>query len=82
VINDFFGETVTVSGLITFTDIRSQLADSQLPEIIAFSSNMFNTDGFTLDGVKQSDLPAMLNRDVLIVDELWEEYTLLTNKQC
>jgi NifB/MoaA-like Fe-S oxidoreductase len=78
VTNDFFGDTVTVSGLLTFSDIHSQLKMLKtLPSIIAFSSSMFNTDGYTLDGVSQSDLPAILERYVLIVNELWTDYTLL-----
>jgi putative radical SAM enzyme (TIGR03279 family) len=74
--NRFFGETITVSGLLTFHDIREELRKlKNVPEIVVLSSNMFNPDGLTIDGVHREQIKSILNRDVLIADELltdWE----------
>ncbi len=66
--NDYLGESVTVAGLLTATDIINQ-TDLAKNEIPAFSGNMFNTDDITLDNVSKSDLKKMLNSDLLIIDE-------------
>ena len=42
--NDFFGETITVSGLITARDIISQLKDKPLGNTLLISSSMIKAD--------------------------------------
>ncbi len=72
--NDFFGHKVTVTGLLTYRDIKDQLSVMEnLPDTIAFSSNMFNTDGYTLDGIHQDEFKTRFNRNVLIINELWNQ---------
>lgn len=76
--NEFFGKSVTVSGLLTFQDIRKQLVrTSPAQEIIAFSSNMFNSQGYTIDNVLVSVFQEQFNKRVLIVDELWNNWQFL-----
>lgn len=42
--NDFFGETITVTGLITAQDIIAQLKDKELGEELLISKSMLMTD--------------------------------------
>lgn len=64
IINRFFGETVTVSGLITGQDLVSQCADVEADEILITRSMIRNEgdlflDDMTVDAVRQA-LPAPL----------------------
>lgn len=43
--NDFFGETVTVSGLLTGGDIAAQAAGQDLGEVLLFPRNALRADG-------------------------------------
>lgn len=43
--NDFFGETITVSGLLTGKDIAAQLAGQELGETLFFPANALRSDG-------------------------------------
>lgn len=43
--NDFFGETITVSGLLTGKDIAAQLAGQELGEVLFFPANALRADG-------------------------------------
>ena len=42
--NHFFGNTVTVTGLLTGTDIQDQLREKPLGDILLLPSNMFRAD--------------------------------------
>ncbi|PLX18935.1 MAG: hypothetical protein C0601_03255 [Candidatus Muiribacterium halophilum] len=58
--NEFFGRTVTVSGLMTFNDIKRKIRKLKKNISILIPGIIFNNDGITLDGytkkqVKQSD---------------------------
>ena len=66
--NKFFGKTVTVTGLLTASDILSQLYVEK-DEIIVISSNVFNDDCLTLDNVQKRKLKQIFNTVLLIVDE-------------
>ncbi len=58
--NTFYGEAVTVAGLLSGKDLRDALL--QLPadpvRDIVFSPRVFNSDGLTLDGLTIEDLAA------------------------
>lgn len=43
--NDFFGETITVAGLLTGRDIAAQLAGQELGETLFFPANALRADG-------------------------------------
>lgn len=64
--NDFFGETITVSGLITGGDLINQLKDKELGETLLIPGNMLKADedifldDITLD-VVESDLQIHIN---------------------
>lgn len=73
IINNFMGQTVTVSGLITFQDIKAQVVP-EAEEIIALPGNIFNHDGITLDGFSQLDIKEYWQRDILIIDPLFEDW--------
>ena len=67
IINKFFGETVTVSGLITGKDLIDGLKNKEIGEALIIPSNMLRaeTDVF-LDDVTVSDVEKALNTKVLI----------------
>ena len=71
--NNFFGGYVGVSGLLTASDILSQI--QPLPqESIIIPENLFNTDGLTLDDVSQLELHDKLQVPILIVDPYFEDW--------
>ncbi len=71
--NNFFGGYVGVSGLLTASDILSQV--QPLPqESIIIPENLFNTDGLTLDDVSQLELHDKLQVPILIVDPYFEDW--------
>lgn len=66
--NDFFGELITVSGLITGQDLLAQLKDKELGEAILIPCNMLR-DGeeVFLDDITLSDVKASLQVEVNVV---------------
>jgi len=71
--NNFFGGYVSVSGLLTASDILSQV--QPLPqENIIIPENLFNTDDLTLDDVSQLELHDKLQVPILIVDPYFEDW--------
>ncbi|MCL1789023.1 MAG: DUF512 domain-containing protein [Oscillospiraceae bacterium] len=66
--NDFFGEGVTVSGLLTGRDIIGQLLQKDLPgEELLIGANTLNSDGVFLDGVTPTDLESALKLRVRVI---------------
>ena len=50
--NDFFGESITVAGLLTGTDVVNQLKDKELGEMLLLPRVMLRAEGdLTLDGM-------------------------------
>lgn len=77
VINHYFGNTVTVAGLITWQDINSQVT-IEPDEIAVFASNSFNREGYTIDGVHQKEIAAQWKDKIIVMDEQfvsWDEVT-------
>lgn len=67
VINHFFGETITVSGLLTAQDIISAAKDVKLNEIVLISSNMLKSDeDILLDDMSLNELEKRLNRKIVV----------------
>ncbi|MBR4626403.1 MAG: DUF512 domain-containing protein [Ruminococcus sp.] len=59
--NDFFGETITVSGLITAQDLIAQLRGKELGDELLISSNMLMRDSdIFLDDLRVPDVEAAL----------------------
>ncbi|MBR5930756.1 MAG: DUF512 domain-containing protein [Lachnospiraceae bacterium] len=66
--NDFFGENITVSGLICGQDIISQLKDQDLGDELLLPVNMFRSgEEYFLDDVTKTDLERELHVKVIVV---------------
>lgn len=67
--NDYFGETITVSGLVTAQDIMKQLNDKELGDELLLPSNMImrNSDIF-LDDYSIADVEKALDIKVRITE--------------
>ncbi len=65
IVNHFFGEKITVSGLVTGGDILSQLEDENLPERLVLPSVMLRSEqDLFLDNVSIDDVREKLNRTI------------------
>ncbi len=61
VTNNFFGDTITVAGLLTATDIINQLKGKQLGETLFFPENALRADGdMFLDDISPEELSEAL----------------------
>ena len=68
--NDFFGERITVSGLITGADLREQLKDKELGEKILIPCNMLRSgEDVFLDDLTVDDIKEALGTELVVVDE-------------
>jgi NifB/MoaA-like Fe-S oxidoreductase len=74
--NDFFGSQISVCGLITFSDIKSQLKP-QDDEIIIMPSVIFNHNGETLDGADRLTVKSTWNNPILLIDQFFEDWDYL-----
>ena len=67
VVNDFFGHSITVSGLVTGQDIIKQLAGRELGRRVIIPANMLrHGEGVFLDDVTLEQLSAALRRPVVV----------------
>lgn len=67
--NDFFGNTITVSGLITASDIIAQLKNEDLGESLILPRSMMKQDeDIFLDDLTPDDLQRSLSVPVIIAD--------------
>lgn len=67
IVNDFFGHSITVSGLVTGQDIIAQLSGRELGERIIIPANMLrHGEGVFLDDVTLDELSAALRRPVQV----------------
>jgi len=65
--NRFFGENITVAGLLTGQDIIAQLQGIDLGEGLLLPAVMFNMDGLTLDGLTIEEISHALGVPVRAV---------------
>lgn len=69
IVNDFFGENITVSGLITGNDIISQLKDKELGSVLYIPSAMLRRDSeIFLDDVMISQVEKELSVQIIPVE--------------
>jgi putative radical SAM enzyme (TIGR03279 family) len=54
--NEYLGNTITVTGLLSGRDIIKTIKKNVCGDLILLPENMFNTDGLTLDGKAIDDL--------------------------
>ncbi len=73
--NDFFGELITVAGLLTGKDLIAQLKDKRLGEKLLLSGNLLR-DGETvlLDDVTVEDLERTLQTETIIVKSSGKDF--------
>lgn len=65
--NDFFGENITVSGLLTGTDIYNQLKDISLGERLILPGNVLRSgEDVFLDDMRLSELADKLGVDIVV----------------
>ncbi|MDD7219945.1 MAG: DUF512 domain-containing protein [Clostridia bacterium] len=68
--NRFFGERITVSGLITGTDLKEQLKGKDLGEKLLIPCNMLRSgEDVFLDDLTVKDLRESLGTEIVVVDE-------------
>jgi len=88
IVNDFFGETITVAGLLTGKDIINQLKDENLGEYLIIPNNMLKKgyelgnyeEQIFLDNITVSDLEKSLSTKVLICDYSGEDLIHILNQ--
>lgn len=88
IINNFFGKTITVTGLITGTDIVSQLKERGVNDYIIMPDNLLKRGyepgeedmRLLLDNYTVDDIERELQREVLITDFTGEDLIKLINK--
>ena len=88
IINNFFGETITVVGLLTGKDIIEQLKDEKLGNYLVIPSNMLKSgyepgnykEQILLDNITVSDLEKNLSTKVLICDYAGEDLIHIINQ--
>lgn len=67
VVNKYMGESVTVTGLLTFTDIKEQL-ELGLNEVAVFSNYLFNYENQTLDNYSKDDISNFYKGRIMMLD--------------
>ncbi len=73
--NDFFGERITVAGLLTGTDLTAQLQGKELGEELLLSCDMLKSgEQIFLDDMTLGDLSGILKTPVRIVGSGGEEF--------
>lgn len=90
IINNFFGETITVAGLITGSDIIEQLKDEKLGDYIMIPDCMLrkgyelasNDEKIFLDDITVEGLSKALDRNILICDYTGEDLIQIINEHC
>ncbi|GHV00468.1 hypothetical protein FACS1894211_07810 [Clostridia bacterium] len=69
IVNDFFGHTVTVAGLVTGGDLAAQLKGKDLGELLLLPSVMLRAEGdLFLDGMSIKELSERLNVKIEVID--------------
>jgi putative radical SAM enzyme (TIGR03279 family) len=83
IINSFFGETITVAGLLTAKDIISQLNNYFVGEYIIIPRNMLRSgEDIFLDDTTVEAMEKALNRKLIIVDYSGEDLIEKINDNC
>lgn len=88
IVNNFFGETITVAGLLTAKDIIEQLKHEKLGEYLIIPINMLkrgyelgsNEEQVFLDNITIGDLEKSLNKKILICDYTGEDLIHIINQ--
>ncbi len=65
VVNDFYGESVTVAGLLAGRDIQASVGETYADELLLLPAEAVNADGLFIDSMPLSDLTAALSPAVV-----------------
>ncbi len=65
--NNFFGETITVSGLMTAADILSAITKNKVKGRILIPDSTLNSDGYFLDDLSSSEFKERVDDEVVFV---------------
>ena len=68
--NEYLGETVTVTGLLSCSDVIKAIKENDCGDLIILPENMFNEDALTLDDKTIEDLRIETEKDIEIVEEI------------
>ena len=80
--NDFFGEKITVAGLITGQDLKAQLKDQELGDRLLLPCSMLRSgEEVFLDDVTVSELEEYLNIKIDIVESSGQDFVNTVLKQ-
>ena len=60
VVNGFFGETVTVAGLLGGKDIQAALGDARAGDLVMLPAEALNADDLFIDSLPLAELEAAL----------------------
>jgi putative radical SAM enzyme (TIGR03279 family) len=90
IVNNFFGKTITVAGLITSKDIIDQLKDEEIGDYVIVPDCMLrkgyelssNDEKVFLDDITIENLSKALNRKILICDYTGEDLISNINEYC
>lgn len=75
IVNNYFGETITVAGLITGTDLYEQLKDISLGDYLLLPRVMFRSDDLVfLDDITKEELEEKLSTKVVVSDIKGSEF--------
>lgn len=81
--NNFFGDTITVAGLLTAKDIIEQTKGINLGDYVLVPQNMLRGgEEIFLDDITVKELEKALNRKIIICDYTGEDLIKLINKHC
>ena len=86
--NKFFGETITVTGLLTGTDIVNTLKEREVNEFVILPNNIIrkgyeladNDELILLDDYTIGDLSKELNRKVILCDYTGDDLISIINE--
>ena len=80
IINNFFGETITVAGLITGSDIKDQLKKEEVKDYIIIPKNMLKADeNIFLDDVSVQELEEFYGKKIIICEYTGEDLIEVLN---
>ncbi len=73
--NDFFGERITVSGLLTGRDVIAQLREKELGDVLLLPGNLLRSgEDVLLDDIHVSDIENALQTPVRIVKSFGQDF--------
>ena len=76
--NHFFGESVTVSGLLTGSDILEAFRGDNSDTTLCLPPNCLNQDKVFLDDISLADLEKKLNRKVMVIQDIGELWKIIS----